>query len=232
MTSHLRVLLLTALILSVSNGSAQNYMADFLQFRSKADSIIRSLGYQQFVADNYYLSVEKSHPFSGQGVYGSRWADTVLFKSGNIYPRAWEYVYRIKGLDEVGFSILIEREPRSLEEVFYSSYNQICFVNGLPVDKKNQPRNFLPAAKIRSLTGAKRKTDLTKAVCELTWDVKKEQHTCKGIYYYKVMYALKEAGKNYVYVLQVDPSNGKILSSKKEEAAPGQTDVPFAPVKQ
>lgn len=212
--------------------AGQNYMADFLQYKQMADSMITVLGYKEFVTDNYYLSVEKSHPYTGQGVYGSRWADTALFKSGNVYPRAWEYVYLVKGIDEMGLRILVERTPQSLKEIFYSSYNEICFVNGLPVDKKKQPRNFLPAQKIRSLIGAKAKADLSTAVCELNWDTQKKGSVCYGGYYYKVVYVQKEAGKNYVYNLKVDPATCKILGTNKEEAEIGEIDAPFRPVNQ
>lgn len=220
------------LLFRAAEVAGQNYMTDFLHYQQKADSVITSLGYKEFVTDNYYLSVEKSHPYTGQGVYGSRWTDTSLLKSGNVYPRAWEYVYLVKGIDEIGFRILVDRTPQSLKEIFYSSYKEICFVNGLPVDKKKQPRNFLPAQKIRSLIGAKAKTDLSTAVCELNWDTQKKGSVCYGGYYYKVVYAQKEAGKNYVYDLKVDPATGKILGTNKEEAAIGEIDAPFRPVNQ
>lgn len=126
----------------------------------------------------------------------------------------------------------MERTPQSLKEIFYSSYKEICFVNGLPVSKKKQPRNFLSPQKIRSLVGAKAKTDLSKNVCELAWDTQKKGSVCYGRYYYKVVYVRNEAGRNYVYDLKVDPASGKILSTSREEAEIGEIDVSFRRVDQ
>lgn len=169
------------LLFSTGKIAGQNYMADFLQYQQKADSMITAL---------------------------------------------------VKGIDEVGLRILVERTPQSLKEIFYSSYKEICFVNGLPVSKKKQPRNFLSPQKIRSLVGAKAKTDLSKNVCELAWDTQKKGSVCYGRYYYKVVYVRNEAGRNYVYDLKVDPASGKILSTSREEAEIGEIDVSFRRVDQ
>src|SRR5687767_14209869 len=91
-------------------GYGQNYMEDFLSFKRKADSIIISLTSEGFLRDNYYLSVEKSSPFSGQGSFGSAWKDTTFFKAHKLFPKAYDYVYMIRNISEKGIRIMIERE--------------------------------------------------------------------------------------------------------------------------
>ncbi len=223
------LLSMLALVSLLHAGYGQNYMEDFFAFKRKADSIIISLTSEKFLADNYYLSVEKSNPFSGQGSFGTQWKDTLFFKAHKLFPKAYDYVYLIRNINEKGIRITIEREQGALKEFLSSGYDYLCFVDGIPLDTSARPRDFLSLEKIRTLVMRDKKTTDSVGRIAFNWDGEQKGGVRRGIYHYEARSYITENNKRYRVISFMDPRSGKVMKKEKEEYGE-DFDKPFSPV--
>lgn len=206
-----------ALVSLLRAGYGQNYMEDFLSFKHKADSIIISLTSEKFFKDNYYFSVERSHPYSGLGSFGKSWGDTTRFKAYKALPRAYDYVYMIRNINETGIQVTIEREPGALRDMMLSAYDHFSFVNGIPMDTSARPKDFLSREKIKALViSDKQPTNFPERI-EFNWYDMEKGELVRGIYRYKVISYTTENNKKYMVLYSIDPLTGKVLRKEKEE---------------